>query len=113
MNVYLSGPMTGIPNYNFPAFDYAAAKLREEGHEVFSPADNDRKYGLTGDTTVPFPPGVTLRTLLGDDMQWICSTAEVIALLPGWEKSKGATAEKATGDALGLTTWVLGKRYVK
>lgn len=111
MRIYLSGPMTGIDKYNFPAFDFAAAKLRGEGHEVFSPADNDRKYGLVGDTTQPFPPGVTLNVLLLDDLTFICQVAEAIALLPGWEKSKGAASELATAKALGLTIIELGRKY--
>ena len=115
MRIYLSGPMTGYEQYNFPAFDYAAAKLRAEPgvEEVFSPADNDRKYGLTGDTKQPFPKGVTVRTLLADDMNYIARHATHVALLPGWEKSKGARAEKALAEAIGLTVIELGGFYVK
>lgn len=114
MKIYLSGPMTGYAFYNFPAFDYAAEKLRKMPgvSYVFSPADNDRKYGLTGDPSVPFPQGVTVGTLLRDDTAFICMEADVVALLPGWEKSKGALAELALADALGLTTWKLGKEFI-
>jgi Domain of unknown function (DUF4406) len=111
MKIYLSGPMTGLPHYNFPAFDYAAAKLRAEGHEVFSPADNDRTHGLTGDPDIPFPPGVTTRVLFKDDASYICDHADRIALLPGWEHSKGAKAERALSEALGLDVLILGKSY--
>jgi hypothetical protein len=115
MRIYLSGPMSGYEQYNFPAFDYAAAKLRAEPgvEDVFSPADNDRKYGLTGDTSQSFPKGVSVRTLLRDDTKYICTTATHIALLPGWEKSLGATAEHALAKALGLTVIILGGAYTK
>lgn len=39
MKLYISGPMTGLPNFNYPAFHEAKARLIEAGYEVVSPAD--------------------------------------------------------------------------
>jgi hypothetical protein len=36
-----------------------------------------------------------------------------MAMLPGWEKSKGAVAEKALADALGLHVMYLNDPYLK
>jgi Domain of unknown function (DUF4406) len=116
MKIYLSGPMTGIVNANASLFDRAKFRLVEEGNTVFSPVDNDRARGMVFNFDRPvllsdLPRGVTINILLADDLRWICRYAEAIALLPGWEKSKGALAEKYTGEALGLTIMVLGKRF--
>lgn len=120
MKIYLAGPMRGKPNFNFPAFDYAAAKFREQGHEVFSPADHDRKVNgpeieinPTGDEAVCEKQfGFSIRDALGADLAWICREADAVALLPGWEQSTGATAERATGVALGLSLIILGREYI-
>ena len=109
--VYIGGPMRGIPEFNFPAFNAAAQKLRDEGWSVFNPAeaDNERhgkdisKGNATGDETVATKEhGFNLRVALGHDLAFICAEADAIALLPGWRFSKGATAEHATAVALGL-----------
>lgn len=112
MRIYLGGPMRGIPEFNFPAFNAAASKLRADGHTVFNPAEKDiERHGgvdisagnATGcEETAAKDHGFDLRIALGEDLAWICAQAEGIALLPGWEKSKGAKAEKATADALRL-----------
>lgn len=109
MNIYLAGGMTGYKDFNFPAFDAAAAKLRAEGHNVFSPADHDRQNhgsdfgkGTSGKHEEISNTGFSLRKALGADLAWICSEAEAIAMLPGWENSKGANAEHAAAKALGL-----------
>ena len=39
---YVSGPMTGYPDLNFPAFDSFTADYRRKGHIVISPAEHDR-----------------------------------------------------------------------
>lgn len=86
--VYVAGPMTGVVDLNFPAFHEAAGALRQLGCEVFNPAD----------TAGP----KTYREYLTIDLDWICRQADAIALLPGWQNSKGARAERATAEALGL-----------
>jgi len=89
MRVYLSGPMRSIPDLNFPAFAEAANKLRLDGHEIFNPAAaNLEKWPI--------------RKIFAYELEMICSWAEAIALLPGWEKSEGVAAELATAKACGL-----------
>ena len=109
--VYVAGPMRGLPYFNFPAFNAATATLREEGYVVFNPAERDtERHGtdvsagnVKGDEQQAAKEhGFDLRVALGEDLAWICAHADVIALLPGWRNSKGATAEHATAVALGL-----------
>jgi hypothetical protein len=81
------------------------------GHTVFNPAERDIER-IGRDVSKEFPTGdadalekkygITLRKCLGEDLAWICEHAEVIALLPGWERSDGASAEWATAIALNL-----------
>ena len=51
LHVYLAGPMTGIAEFNFPAFDAAAAKLRDLGYVVFNPPP--RQFPLRADRRRP------------------------------------------------------------
>ncbi len=106
--IYLAGPMSGVKDFNFPAFDEATAKLRAEGHCVFSPAEKDRAvFGQdinkseTGDVDEASAKGFSLRRALYEDTKFICLEADTIAMLPGWEHSKGARAERALAYALG------------
>lgn len=109
--------MRGIPEFNFPAFMLAARQLRSVGHEVFNPAEKDierhngvdiSKGNVAGDEKAAAKEhGFDLRVALGQDLAWICAEAEAIALLPGWENSKGARAEHATAVALGLRVVLL------
>jgi hypothetical protein len=109
MKIYLAGPMTGIPHFNYPAFNSAASALRFEGREVFNPAEHDIKVfgkdisnpeGCAATATKDH--GFDRRAALKADLSWICDQAEAIALLPGWENSSGANAERALAVALGL-----------
>lgn len=102
--------MTGYPNFNFPAFHAAAAKLRSEGHEVFSPAERDiARHGgvdISADNATGSQEeaasnhGFSLRHALADDTSYICLRADAIALMPGWEQSSGAMAEFMLAKAL-------------
>ena len=101
MKIYLSGPMSDIPNFNFPAFDKAAAHLRSLGHEVFNPADKDRERlgddfaakNAAGNIQEATKQGFNLGDALADDCRWICKEAEGIYMLHGWEGSSGAKME--------------------
>lgn len=110
-SLYIAGPMRGIAWFNYPMFDRIAKQLRDQGCEVISPADEDRKQdGFDPfenlDHAVPenctFPRTMdfnkTVRRCLDAVMQ-----CEEIVLLPGWERSSGAVAE------LTLAMW-LNKR---
>jgi hypothetical protein len=81
--------MSGIVDFNFPAFHAIAARLRNEGHEVVNPAE------INTDTTM------TWEQCLREDIKHLCD-CEGIALMPGWEHSKGAQLELHVAHRLGL-----------
>lgn len=106
--VYIAGPMRGHPKFNFPAFNAAAYRLREEGWEVFNPAEADNS-AVGYDVGAASPdgkeldaPGVTIRDCMARDCKFLCEKATHIYMLNGWEKSSGANAEFAVAKALGL-----------
>ncbi|MFJ4287988.1 DUF4406 domain-containing protein [Paenarthrobacter nicotinovorans] len=106
MKLYVAGPMTGIKYFNAPAFADATFRLRLVGYEVFNPAENDIENGfdvsgMTGTEKLE-DHGYSLRQALKEDLTWICERADALALLFGWEKSKGAAAEIALAHALGI-----------
>lgn len=86
---YLAGPMTGLPNYNFEAFNAAAALLRGQGKCVINPAE----HGVVD--------GAVWQDYLRYDMAKL-ATCESITLLPGWSNSKGASLELMIAEALGM-----------
>ena len=98
--------MRGIEDFNFPAFDAAAARLRAHGHVVFSPAERDRaKLGdifHSANGNEKEIKEFSLREALGADTAWIAEHADAVVLLPGWERSLGAQAEAALARSLGL-----------
>ena len=111
--LYIAGPMRGHPYLNYPAF-HAAEDLLTPRYVVFSPARADMDRGFDA---AAFPTGhedlpVNVRELLELDTRWICRHADGLALLDGWGRSKGARAEVALAEALGIpaepVAWWLG-----
>lgn len=100
--LYLSGPMSGMPDLNFPAFHRAAAKLRASGYDVVNPAEMDEA------DTSPKEWHEYLRRDLIEMLQRRCTH---IALLPGHENSKGATLELTVAKALGMEVMHLGAEW--
>ena len=100
--IYIAGPMTGIPAFNFPAFNRAAHILRALGYDVVNPAELDAgDVGPDGKATKPYTWYLRrdLRALLD---------CNAVALLHGWEDSTGATLEAHVAKALGMDVRELG-----
>lgn len=99
MKVYLAGPMSGYDDYNFPAFFSAAKQLREEGHTVFCPAEEDLKEWKTLEEVRKH---ANYRDCLRKDLNYLLDHAEMVAVLPKWETSRGVKIELALADVLQL-----------
>ena len=75
MRAYIAGPMSGLPDLNFPAFHEAAARLRAFGWDVVNPAEINPDHGM--------PWAECMRR---DIAQLV--TCQGIVLLSGWENSR-------------------------
>jgi hypothetical protein len=87
--IYISGPMTGIHNFNRRAFDAEAARLRALGYTVVNPAelnDND---------------SVTWHEALRKDLIALLE-CDTVALLEGWQRSNGAHLEMNVAHRVGI-----------
>ncbi len=97
VTLYLSGPMSGLPEFNYPAFTSAAKILRSQGHAVVSPhelpADCPGCLNTGYEHSWSEHMRVDLAALL---------TCDVIVMLPGWQQSRGALLEKSVAEAIGL-----------
>lgn len=87
VRIYVSGPMTGYEDLNFPAFFQAEKDLLEQfpDAEIVNPA----KFG---------PEGTWTDCLKRDLAELLPCTH--VALLPDWDKSRGANLEHHVADAL-------------
>jgi len=91
MRIFIIGPMSfrADSDHNYPAFQDAAARLRHWGYNVKSPTELDDG---NRDRSWEYYMKESLRMLLD------CNT---IAMLPGWEKSRGAKLELQLARELG------------
>jgi hypothetical protein len=107
---YIAGPMRGIPDFNFPAFNHCTARLRESGYHVFSPAEMDKIYApeVLEDNKESTAKGKEICNSMHDyvrrDLHIIVNelkpeNGDFLVVLPGWERSTGAVAE------VGVARW--------
>ena len=88
--VYVSGPMTGYEDHNYPAFRAMAKLLRDNGfvvvspHELSAPDDYDEWHQF-----------------LRRDLIELASCNSVM-MLPGWVHSEGARLEHLVAKRLGM-----------
>jgi hypothetical protein len=85
--IYISGPMTGLPEYNYPEFNRVAAILEEKGYIVVNPTSTGFQRGWIWKQYLI----VDLVMLLTGGGQY--GAVDHVVTLDGWEKSKGARLE--------------------
>jgi hypothetical protein len=90
-HIYISGPMTGYAEFNFPAFSAAAENLRAAGYTVTSP----HEFG-EGDPTMAW------EDYLRVDLIAMLQGCTAVATLDGWEASRGAQLEVHVAKALSM-----------
>lgn len=93
--VYIMGPMSGLPEYNYPAFNAEAARLRALGIEVRNPAETPPPVGLPIDS----PESYRYFIVAGLKLLSECQSA---VALPGWRQSRGCTVESVAARAWGI-----------
>jgi hypothetical protein len=100
-SVYIAGPMSGYPEWNYPAFFAAQDRLEAEGWKVFNPAAKDqdtfedKEAQVSGDTALAIKNGTfDFRSAYMWDIEKVLY-GDGIYMLKGWENSPGARGEHA------------------
>lgn len=88
--IYLCGPVSGLPENNYPAFNAAAQKLRSEDFNVLNPAEIQSEKEDQ-------PWSYYMRLCL----EMVCR-ADLLMVLPGWQSSRGAKLEVYVAQQLEL-----------
>lgn len=122
--IYLSGPMTGREQFNFPAFYRAEENLRKVGLEVVNPAEmtaifggpeavdkayaarrrllkRNCEYATIEDRDADCQLAKRFDELMEADLAAVRS-CDAIYMLVGWEQSSGAKRELAEAIKHGL-----------
>jgi hypothetical protein len=87
--VYVAGPITGREGYNAEAFALASELLQDAGYDPVNPhticAHQDREFSY----------------YMAKLLKEVC-LSDIVALLPGWEDSKGAKLEAYVAIECGI-----------
>jgi len=107
LNLYLAGPMTGHPAFNYYEFSDWATALRYHGFDVVSPAESDdpevqraayhSSSGDVRDLPDSYDPHETMVRNVTE-----VTLCDGVAVMPGWCLSLGARHEVETAVRLGL-----------
>lgn len=115
--IYIAGPMSGLPNYNFTAFFEAERRLQQQRWNTVNPAQHDIDEGwvnvvydsLGGILSADKPEegAFDWTTALDWDLRAI-ERCDALYLLPGWSRSRGASKEYRFAMERGIE--ILGAR---
>jgi hypothetical protein len=97
LTLYIAGPMTGLPEFNYPAFFWAAGRLAESGIDTINPARAEGREDCT--SWVDY-----MRASLRD-----LADCDGVATLQGWGDSRGAALEVHIARSLDLPIKPVGE----
>jgi hypothetical protein len=89
IKTYISGPMTGLPDFNREAFAQTAQRLRRLALDVTNPAE------------VQLHQGATWKDYMRHDLAEM-RKCKIVVMLRGWEASRGARIERWLAKRWGL-----------
>lgn len=99
---YISGPMRGFPDFNFPVFMEADEKLQSWEWNTINPAALDQSEGEMK----------SFEEYMRRDIRDLLDCCDSIVMLPGWEHSQGARTELLVADSLSLELYELGDNHL-
>lgn len=104
--IYVAGPMRGLPDLNSKAFN-RASDILSLLYDVVNPIDLDIEDGCAWDADIysseeEYLAQLDMAEIIKRDLDAL-ATCQYIYMLDGWDKSKGALAEKATAEWHGIT----------
>lgn len=88
MRLYIAGPVTGLAEGNYPAFEYAAKRLFDAGHLPVLPPELRTALQPTAEMSL----GQCYRKVIPADIVEL-ATCDGMIVLPGFEKSQGTAFE--------------------
>lgn len=92
--IYISGPMSGLPNNNYPRFNRAAVRLRNLRWEVVNPV------------AVKVPDGTDWLGYMAANLETMRGCT-ALCLIPGWQDSFGARMELLAAQKLEMDIYDL------
>lgn len=99
--IFISGPMTGLPDFNFPRFNLVAKQLEDASIDCINPVDVCKKYNK--ETVLSDP--VKFQEMI-DEQQRLERECDAILLLDGWHESKGVRLELKTALELDMKIYL-------
>lgn len=112
---YVAGPMTNRVRFNFDTFDAVTHARRAQGRHVFNPHEHDQEMypgiddavaTLTGDVAaIAGEVGFSLAAAMRWDLPRVAECERII-MLPEWETSSGARAERFVAELTGSEVWL-------
>jgi hypothetical protein len=96
--IYVSGPMTGLPCFNFKSFFYWQVMLEKSGYKVINPAEQDCLKMLNEGWQ--YSPD-KWEEVIEEDCQLIRDEADAVFVMDGYITSEGAHREISTAVEAG------------